>query len=105
LAFHLFVKTVRKVIVMNPGRKLVWGLVRGYQLFISPVLPGSCRYMPSCSAYAAEAVQTHGAIRGGWLALKRMARCHPWGGWGYDPVPGPDASQNHDHDHQRCTHT
>jgi len=61
--------------------------------------------MPSCSAYAAEAVQTHGAIRGGWLALKRMARCHPWGGWGYDPVPGPDASQNHDHDHQRCTHT
>ncbi|NQU71301.1 MAG: membrane protein insertion efficiency factor YidD [Rhodospirillales bacterium] len=90
---------------MNVGRSLVWGLVRGYQLFISPILPGTCRYSPSCSAYAAEAVQTHGALRGGWLALKRMARCHPWGGWGYDPVPGPDETQHHDRDHQRCTHT
>lgn len=72
---------------MNAGRRLVWGLIRGYQLFISPVLPMSCRYAPSCSAYAAEAVQKHGVLRGGGLALKRILRCHPWGGWGYDPVP------------------
>jgi len=75
---------------MNLPRRLLWGLVRGYQLFISPVLPGSCRYEPSCSAYAAEAIMRHGAMRGGWLAAKRIARCHPFGGWGYDPVPGLD---------------
>ncbi len=73
--------------MMNLPRRLLWGLVRGYQLFISPVLPGSCRYVPSCSAYAAEAIARHGALKGGWLALKRIARCHPFGGWGYDPVP------------------
>lgn len=80
---------------MNAGRRLVWGLIRGYQLFISPVLPMSCRYAPSCSAYAAEAVQKHGVVRGGWLGLKRILRCHPWGGWGYDPVPEA-ASHTHD---------
>jgi putative membrane protein insertion efficiency factor len=72
---------------MKAADKLVWALVRGYQLFISPVMPMSCRYTPSCSAYAAEAVIRHGALRGGWMALKRIGRCHPWGGWGYDPVP------------------
>jgi len=61
--------------------------VRGYQLFISPILPGSCRYHPSCSAYALEALETHGPFSGGWLALKRIARCNPWCGFGYDPVP------------------
>ena len=61
--------------------------IRFYQLFISPVLPPSCRFHPTCSAYAVEAVMTHGPLRGGWLALKRLARCHPWGGSGYDPVP------------------
>jgi putative membrane protein insertion efficiency factor len=65
------------------------GLVRAYQLLISPVLPPSCRYLPSCSDYAAEALQQHGAVRGTWLALRRLARCHPWGGSGYDPVPAP----------------
>jgi putative membrane protein insertion efficiency factor len=54
---------------------------------ISPFLAPSCRYFPSCSAYACEALEHHGAIAGGWLALKRVARCHPWGGMGYDPVP------------------
>jgi len=63
------------------------GLIRFYQLFISPVLPPSCRYLPSCSAYAAEAITTHGALRGSWLAARRLSRCHPWGGSGYDPVP------------------
>ena len=72
---------------MNPARLLLIVLIRGYQLFLSPVLPASCRYTPSCSAYALEAVRRHGAVAGGWLAAKRLARCHPWGGWGHDPVP------------------
>ncbi len=63
------------------------GLVRLYRLAISPWLGGNCRYQPTCSNYAIEALQTHGALRGGWLAAKRIARCHPWGGSGYDPVP------------------
>lgn len=63
------------------------GLIRIYQLFISPMLGPSCRYLPSCSDYAAEAIERHGALVGTWLALKRLARCHPWGGSGYDPVP------------------
>ena len=62
-------------------------LIRGYQLLISPLLPPSCRYMPSCSEYARQAVRRHGPLAGGWLAARRLARCHPWGGHGYDPVP------------------
>ena len=61
--------------------------IRFYQLFISPVLHPACRFYPTCSAYALEAIRTHGVLRGGWLALRRLARCHPWGGSGYDPVP------------------
>ena len=66
-------------------------LIRGYQLVISPVLGPSCRYLPSCSDYAVEAIERHGALAGMWLALRRLARCHPWGGSGYDPVPEPGA--------------
>ena len=62
-------------------------LIRGYQVGISPMLPASCRYTPTCSAYAAEAIRRYGAARGGWLATKRLLRCHPWGGHGHDPVP------------------
>ena len=62
-------------------------LIRGYQLLISPLLPPACRYLPTCSDYAQEAIVQHGAFVGTWLALRRLARCHPWGGSGYDPVP------------------
>lgn len=62
-------------------------LVRFYQLAISPWLPPRCRYQPTCSAYAIEALRKHGAIKGGMLATRRICRCHPWGGSGYDPVP------------------
>ncbi len=61
--------------------------VRLYQLIISPMLPPSCRFTPTCSQYAIEALEKHGVVKGGWLTLKRIARCHPWGGSGYDPVP------------------
>ena len=67
--------------------RLALGAIRGYQLLIRPMLTGSCRYLPTCSAYAAEAIVTYGARRGGWLALKRVLRCHPWGGAGLDLVP------------------
>lgn len=63
------------------------GAIRFYQGAISPHTPPSCRFTPTCSQYAAEAIAKYGAARGGWLALKRLARCHPWGGSGYDPVP------------------
>lgn len=64
------------------------GMVRFYQVAISPWTPRTCRYTPSCSAYAMEALRVHGAGRGGWMAVRRILRCHPWGGYGYDPVPG-----------------
>jgi uncharacterized protein len=67
------------------------GLIRLYQLFISPLLLPRCRYLPSCSDYAAEAIATHGAVTGSLLALRRLLRCHPWGGSGFDPVPPPAA--------------
>jgi hypothetical protein len=63
--------------------------VRGYQLLVSPLLPPACRFLPTCSEYAAEAIERHGAWRGIILASRRLARCHPWGGSGYDPVPEP----------------
>ena len=64
----------------------IW-LIRWYQTSISPLTPPSCRYTPTCSQYALEAIQKNGVLKGGWLALKRISRCHPWGGSGYDPVP------------------
>ena len=66
---------------------LLRGFVRGFQLFISPVLPPSCRYYPSCSEYALQALDRHGPIAGVWLTIGRLARCHPFGGSGHDPVP------------------
>ncbi|MEO1193022.1 MAG: membrane protein insertion efficiency factor YidD [Pseudomonadota bacterium] len=71
-----------------PFLALIWL----YRIFLSPFLGRQCRFLPTCSAYAEEALREQGLIRGGWLALRRLARCHPWGGSGYDPVP------------KRCTH-
>lgn len=68
------------------ARPLIW-LVRGYQLVVSPFLPPSCRFHPTCSCYAIEALQRHGALKGFWLALRRVSRCHPWHPGGHDPVP------------------
>ncbi|WP_066013094.1 membrane protein insertion efficiency factor YidD [Thioclava sp. SK-1] len=64
--------------------------VRAYRLLLSPWVGHGCRFQPTCSAYALEALARHGALKGGWLALKRVAHCHPWGGHGYHPVPGVD---------------
>jgi uncharacterized protein len=62
-------------------------VIRGYQLAISPLLPPACRFTPTCSAYAREAIERYGALRGSALAVRRLARCRPWGGSGFDPVP------------------
>lgn len=78
---------------MNPAQYILIGGIRFYRWAISPALAAifgplaGCRFTPTCSAYALEAVQTHGALRGSWLAIKRLGRCHPWGGCGHDPVP------------------
>lgn len=74
--------TVRRVLIFIPVL-----LIRFYQRCISPLTPPSCRFTPTCSQYALEALRKHGLIKGSWLAFKRIIRCHPWGGSGYDPVP------------------
>lgn len=68
-------------------RRVFTGLIRAYQMVISPILPASCRYFPTCSAYGIEAIEKYGALKGGWLTLKRIGRCHPFHAGGYDPVP------------------
>jgi uncharacterized protein len=76
----------------NPAALLLRGAIRVYQWVLAPVLGANCRYLPSCSEYAHEAIGVHGPVLGLWLAVCRLARCHPWGGCGYDPVP-PRSSQ------------
>lgn len=68
-------------------RNICLTLIRFYQHYISPLTPPACRYTPTCSQYTYEAIQKYGALKGCWLGLKRICRCHPWGGSGYDPVP------------------
>ena len=76
---------------MNPlfliVRSFIFGLVKMYRWLISPILPCSCRYLPTCSEYALEAVRRYGVLGGTWIAIKRILKCHPWGGMGHDPVP------------------
>lgn len=74
-------------------------MIRFYQRFISPALPPSCIYEPSCSRYTYEAIERYGFFRGGWLGMKRISRCHPFHEGGYDPVP--DLDHHHTHDHKR----
>ncbi|MDG1653482.1 MAG: membrane protein insertion efficiency factor YidD [Flavobacteriaceae bacterium] len=62
-------------------------LIKFYQVLISPLLPPSCRYQPTCSQYSKEALLKYGLFKGGWLAIKRISKCHPWGGSGHDPIP------------------
>lgn len=69
------------------SRRLAIAAIRGYQILIRPLLSGSCRYVPTCSEYAIDAVALHGVIKGSWLGIKRVCRCHPLGGAGLDPVP------------------
>ena len=76
----------------NPVRALLLGSIRLYQLTLSPWLGTQCRYDPTCSKYAAEALERFGVVRGVWLAAKRLLRCHPWGRSGYDPVPALEGS-------------
>jgi putative membrane protein insertion efficiency factor len=72
---------------MSPAARLLALPIRAYRLVLSPLLGPNCRFQPTCSAYALEALGRHGALRGGLLAVLRVARCHPWGGSGFDPVP------------------
>ena len=69
------------------ARRLILGAIRAYQVLVSPLLPPACRFVPTCSEYAATAVRRFGPLRGGWLALRRLLRCQPFGGRGADPVP------------------
>lgn len=75
-------------------KQILIGLIRGYKSLISPVLPPACRFYPTCSEYAMEAIDRFGIFRGGWMAITRILRCHPLHPGGYDPVP-----PKHDHDH------
>lgn len=78
---------------MSLARRTVIGALRLYKVTISPLLPPACRFQPTCSEYAAEAVEVHGVARGVWLAVKRLARCHPFCRGGFDPVPAPQSKR------------
>jgi uncharacterized protein len=73
-------------------KRVLLALISGYRLFLSPLFGASCRFYPTCSTYAVEAIETHGAMRGTWLALKRILKCHPWHPGGVDPVPPVEAA-------------
>ena len=83
---------------------LLMAPIRFYRYAISPMLAPRCRYQPTCSAYALEALQVHGPVKGLWLAICRIGRCHPWGGHGSDPVPGASQTDHHNCSHHTCHH-
>lgn len=76
------------MLITQLPKRILRGLIRGYQMTLSPFIGNQCRFHPSCSTYALEAVEQHGAIRGTWLSVKRLGRCHPFNAGGFDPVPG-----------------
>ncbi len=84
-------------------RSLLIGFITLYRWFVSPLLGPNCRFYPTCSCYAQEAIQRHGALRGSWLAARRIGRCHPWNPGGFDPVPECTHAP-HDNTHKRPTH-
>ena len=86
MTYHLTPASLVKFVIVLPQNFLI-GLVKGYRLLLSPSLGSSCRFEPSCSAYSLQALQQHGAARGSYLTLHRLARCHPWCDGGTDPVP------------------
>jgi putative membrane protein insertion efficiency factor len=77
-------------------KRVLLVLISGYRLLLSPLLGASCRFYPSCSTYAAEAIDAHGALKGTWLTLRRLAKCHPWHAGGFDPVPPVKPGANRD---------
>ncbi len=79
--------------LVNPITWFFLKLIRFYQLFISPLIGSNCRFSPTCSSYATQALKTHGLFKGGWLSLRRILKCHPWGSSGYDPVPEKQIKQ------------
>ncbi len=80
--------------MLKPRQIFLWS-IRGYQLAISPMLGANCRFYPSCSCYAHTAIERYGVVRGMWLGLRRLLRCHPFAEGGYDPVPEPDQRLTH----------
>jgi uncharacterized protein len=86
-----------------PTRAMI-ALLRGYQVWVSPAFPPMCRFYPSCSAYAIEALQVHGPMAGSWLTLRRLLRCHPWHPGGIDPVPPrrPRSARKHQEEQAPC---
>ena len=91
-------------IIEEEMRRLLIALVRFYQIAISPYFAPSCRFTPTCSTYAIEAIRCHGVFRGSWLAINRIGRCHPWCKGGHDPVPGSESSKCNHEDHQSIKH-
>ena len=83
---------------MNMLNHLLKAVITIYRYTLSPLLGKNCRYLPTCSQYAREAINRYGALKGGWLAARRIGRCHPWGGHGYDPVPGEDKVKREEFD-------
>lgn len=82
----MILKTFFKMILKLIGQIFIL-MIRLYQSLISPFFPPSCRFVPTCSAYGVDAIRKHGPFKGGWLTIKRISKCHPWGKSGYDPVP------------------
>ena len=80
--------------ILEETKRVLLAMLAGYRLLLSPLLGSSCRFYPSCSVYAGEAIEKHGALKGTWLTLKRLSKCHPWHAGGFDPVPPAKTSAN-----------